>query len=107
MDLNDAVLSEVSRIFRALGDEPRLRLLRVLLDAGRPLSQKMLADQAGLSQANASKHLICLASAGLVTREPHGNQVLFSPVAPLVTGVCGLVCDHVTLRIKQTYESMS
>ena len=107
MLLDDPMLGEVSRMFRALGDEPRLRLLRVLLDAGRPLSQKKLADLAGLSQANASKHLICLASVGLVTREPHGNQVLFSPVAPLVNGVCGLVCDHVAQRITNSYEAMS
>ena len=107
MLLDDPMLCEVARLFRALGDEPRLRLLRVLLDAGRPLSQKVLADQAGLSQANASKHLICLASVGLVTREPHGNQVLFSPEANLVNGVCGLVCDHVTRRIRTSFEAMS
>ena len=106
MFLNDAVITEVGRIFRALGDEPRLRLLRALMEASQPLSQKALADAAGLTQANASKHLICLASAGLVTREPQGNTVLFSPVAPLVTGVCALVRDHVTRRITSSYEAM-
>ena len=107
MLLSEPMLSDVSRLFRALGDEPRLRMLRVLLDAGRPMSQKALAEAAGLTQANASKHLIQLAAAGLVTREPQGNLVLFSAVTPLVTGVCELVCAHVADRIKTTFDSLS
>ena len=106
MNLNETMIAEVGRLFRALGDEPRLRLLRVLLEAGCPQSQKALAEAAGLSQANASKHLIVLASAGLVTREPHGNLVLFSPVAPLVTDVCERVCTHVAERIKTNYDAI-
>lgn len=106
MLLNEPMITEVSRLFRALGDGPRLRLLGILLEASHPLSQKALAEAAGMSQANASKHLIILASTGLVTREPHGNQVLFSPLSPLVTEVCQKVCDHVTQRIKTNYESL-
>ena len=106
MLLSDPMITEVSRLFRALGDEPRLRLLRILLEASHPLSQKALAEAAGMSQANASKHLIFLANTGLVTREPHGNQVLFSPLSPLVTEVCQMVCDHVTKRIRTSYEAL-
>jgi DNA-binding transcriptional ArsR family regulator len=107
MLLSEPMLSDVSRLFRALGDPSRLRILRILLEAGEPQSQKALAEAAGLTQANASKHLIQLAGAGLVTREPHGNQVLFRPVRPLVEVVCGLVCDQVAARIKGIYESMA
>lgn len=105
--LSESMLHEVSRLFRALGDEPRLRMLRILLQEGKPMSQKALAEAAGLSQANASKHLIFLAQAGLVAREPQGNQVLFSPVQPLVSELCERVCAHVADRIKCSYESMS
>ena len=107
MVLNDPMIHEVSQLFRALGDEPRQRLLRILLEAGQPLSQKALAEAAGLSQANASKHLIYLAACGLVTREPQGNLVLFSPVSPLVNDLCGMVCAHVTRRITTSYESLT
>ena len=107
MLLGEPMLSDVSRLFRALGDNSRLRILRILLEAGEPLSQKALAEAAGLTQANASKHLIQLANAGLVTREPHGNQVLFRPVNPLVASVCNLVCTQVADRIKGLYESMA
>ena len=106
MNLNQPMIAEVSRLFRALGDEPRLRLLRVLLEAGCPQCQKVLAEAAGLSQANASKHLIVLVNAGLVTREPHGNLVRFSPVTPLVTDVCERVCAHVAERIKTHHDAI-
>ena len=107
MLLSEPMLNDVSRFFRALGDPSRLRILRILLEAGHPLSQKALAEAAGLTQANASKHLIQLAGAGLVTREPQGNLVLFSAVSPLVPNVCDLVCTQVSARIKGIYESMA
>jgi DNA-binding transcriptional ArsR family regulator len=105
--LSEPVLNDVSRLFRALGDTSRLRILRVLLEAGHALSQKALAEAAGLTQANASKHLIQLVDAGLVTRESQGNLVLFTPVTPLVTDLCATVCTQVADRIKGIYESLS
>ena len=57
--LTDPMISEITGIFGALGDGSRLRILRVLLETQQPLSQGAVADAAGLSQANASKHLAC------------------------------------------------
>lgn len=102
--LRESLLDDVSRLFRALGEAPRLRILRVLLEAGQPLEQKVVALEAGLSQPNASKHLLQLVSAGLVSREARGNRVLFEPVQPLVPELCGMVCAHVADRIKHIYE---
>ena len=107
MTLNQAMISDVSKLFAALGDESRLRILKVLVDACRPMAQGAVAEAAGLSQANASKHLIHLTRVGLVNREPQGNQVFFSPVAPLVPEVCDLMCSHVAERIKAAFSSMS
>jgi len=107
LTLTSPLISDVSRLFAALGDESRLKILKVLVDAGRPMAQGAVAEAAGLSQANASKHLIHLARVGLVTREPVGNQVLFTPVAPLVPDVCDLMCAHVARRIQDAYSSMS
>ncbi len=103
---NDQMLDEVGRLFGTLGDASRLRILRILLGAAAPLSQGAIAEAAGLSQPNASKHLAQLAQAGLVLREPRGSAVLFSPVTPLVQEVCGLVCQHVSRRIQSVYASL-
>lgn len=106
-NLNDQIISDVSRIFSSLGDPSRLRILRTLLEASEPLSQGALIEATGLSQANASKHLSHLVQAGLVLREPARNQVFFRPVQPVVQEVCGLVCQHVTDRIQAAYASIN
>jgi DNA-binding transcriptional ArsR family regulator len=106
LPLNDAMIGEVSDLFSALGDPSRLRLLRALLDAGTPLSQGSAAETAGLSQANASKHLACLVRVGLVLRQPEGNTVFYSPVLPLVGELCGMMCGHVTTRARAAYQAL-
>jgi DNA-binding transcriptional ArsR family regulator len=100
------MIEEVSQLFLALGDPSRLRILRCLLGAEKPLSQGTVAEETGLSQANASKHLAFLVRVGLVTREPNGNTVYFAPVLPLVEEVCHLVCGHVADRVKAAYHAI-
>lgn len=104
--LSNPMIEEVSGLFSALGDASRLKILRSLLDSKGPLSQGAVAEAAGLSQANASKHLACLVRVGLVNREPEGNAVYFTPVMPLVSDLCDLVCDHVSDRAKMTYKAL-
>jgi DNA-binding transcriptional ArsR family regulator len=104
--LSDPMIEEVSRLFLALGDPSRLKILRCLLEAHQPLSQGTVAETTGLSQANASKHLAFLVRVGLANREPQGNVVLFSPVMPLVGEVCDLVCGHVADRVKAAYHAL-
>lgn len=104
--LNDAMIGEASGLFGALGDQSRLCILRALLDAKEPLNQGAVAEATGLSQANTSKHLACLVRVGLVEREPVGNAVLYTPMLPLVSTLCELVCGHVSHRAKSTYQAL-
>jgi DNA-binding transcriptional ArsR family regulator len=104
--MSDPMIEEVSGIFHALSDPSRLKILRSLLESKKPLSQGQVAEVAGLSQANASKHLALLVRERLVLRSPDGNTVFFSPVSPLVPQVCDLMCGHVTQRIKLAYQSI-
>ncbi len=104
--LSDAMIEEISGLFGALGDASRLKILRSLQNAKGPLSQGALSESSGLSQANASKHLASLVRAGLVIREPEGNTVYFSPVLPLVTDLCNIVCGHVSSRAKASYHAL-
>ena len=104
--LTEAMIGSVADIFSALSDPSRLRLLKALSESADPLSQGALAEAAGVSQANASKHLALLARVGLVTRAPEGNTVYYSPVMPLVGNLCDLVCGHVSLRAKETFQAL-
>ncbi len=104
--LSDPMIAEITGLFGALGDSSRLKILRALLDADAPMSQGGVAEQAGLSQANASKHLSCLTRVGLVQRQPEGNTVYYAPVLPLVADLCSLVCDHVSTRAHENYQAL-
>ena len=104
--LTDAMIEEASELFAALGDASRLKILRVLLDDGVPMNQGSIAEAAGLSQANTSKHLACLVRVGLAERNPDGNCVFFAPVLPLVSDLCDLVCGHVSERVRQSYHAL-
>ncbi len=68
-DLFDAV----SEVARALGSGPRLALVDLLAQGERSVEQ--LAGAAGLSVANASRHLQILRRAGLVSTRREGPRV--------------------------------
>jgi len=104
--LSDPMIEQVGQLFLALGDPSRLKILRTLQEAKTAMSQGALAQAAGLSQANASKHLSQLVRVGLVTREAEGNTVFYQAVMPLVEQLCEMVCGHVTERIKNAYKAI-
>jgi DNA-binding transcriptional ArsR family regulator len=75
--------AQLFRLHRALGDEKRLRMLKVLASrAGATLQE--LADAAGLAKSSAHHHLVILRSAGLVkvSTEGHGRYRLDRGVVP-------------------------
>ena len=106
LQLNDQMIEEAGRIFSALSDPSRLKLLRLLMASRKPMSQGALAEITGLSQANTSKHLGFLVQTGLVVREREGNMAYFRLVGPLVSDVCGLVKGHVLYRTQNAYQSL-
>ena len=81
-------------VLRALGDDTRLRVLRLI--AERPRSTQELAPLVGVSEAGLSKQLRVLAEAGLLERRREGYYVLYrlvpdrvAAVAPSLAGFLG------------------
>jgi DNA-binding transcriptional ArsR family regulator len=68
--------AELLRILRALGDDTRLRVLRLI--AERPRTTQELSPIVGLSRAGVSKCLRLLAEAGLVAAKREGYYVVYS-----------------------------
>jgi len=95
--LPDALLEAVAAKFRALAEPMRLKLLQVLFaqETVQECSVQELADAAGLSQANASKHLSVLAAVGLLRRRKSGVRVLYGPADDTARRLCDLMCDRV------------
>ena len=74
-------MKDASALFRLLGDEARLRLLRVLARDRYPLND--LTGVLGLAQSGVSRHLGLLKEAGLVSEERDGAYSYYR-LAPAV-----------------------
>ena len=68
--------AELVEALRALADDTRLRVLRLI--AERPRTTQEIAPLVGLSPAGLSKTLRRLAAAGLVTTHREGYYVVYS-----------------------------
>jgi DNA-binding transcriptional ArsR family regulator len=80
----------LARLFRALGEASRLRILELLLDAGE-LHQAEIVRILGLSQARASEHLSCLVWCGFVTsRTGEARRTYYRVTDPAVAELAGL-----------------
>jgi rhodanese-related sulfurtransferase/DNA-binding transcriptional ArsR family regulator len=70
-----ALYQQIARVAAALGSEARLQLLEYIAQGER--SVDALAQMAGLSMANCSKHLQTLRAAGLVQARKEGLRVFY------------------------------
>jgi ArsR family transcriptional regulator len=86
-DLLDLVASR----FRLLADPTRLKLIEALRDNERTVGD--IAEAAGTSQANASKHLSALLEAALVARRRDGGSVYYRASGRVVYLLIDAVCS--------------
>jgi ArsR family transcriptional regulator len=80
-----------ARVFKALGDPARVRILNMLATADEPVCACEFHPALGLTQATASHHLKRLTDAGLLEREQRGKWAYFSLNPEAVAGLAGLV----------------
>jgi ArsR family transcriptional regulator len=66
-------------MLKTLGDPTRLRILRLLLDAGAELCVCEFVDSLEQPQYNVSKHLAALKSVGLLQNRKEGRWVYYRP----------------------------
>lgn len=66
----------VARLFRALGDATRLRIIELLLREGE-LHQMEIVRRLGASQARISEHMVCLTWCGFVQTRVEGRRTLY------------------------------
>ena len=91
--LRQSHLDSVARMFNALAEPTRLRILQSL-QAG-PLAVGQIVEETGAKQANVSKQLGILHAAGLVSRERNGNIVRYYISESMIFELCGLVCAKI------------
>ena len=97
--LSEEALSLVARRFAVLAEPMRLRLLQLMIDGEK--SVNVLAEAAGGTQANVSRHLQTLAEAGLVSRRKEGLQVFYAILDPSIFELCDLVCGSISRQVEK------
>lgn len=93
--LADADAVELERLFKALGDRHRLRILNMLLGAGgRAVCVCEFQPELGISQPTVSHHLRQLTEAGLLEREKRGTFAYFSLAPGALERVAALLAEQ-------------
>lgn len=85
-------LERAAELFKVLGNESRLWLVR-LLDAG-PATVGSLVEATGMTQPLVSQHLRTLRQAGLVTSSRRGREVVYELSDQHVSHVVSDACVH-------------
>jgi DNA-binding transcriptional ArsR family regulator len=86
------ILDLIAERFRALAEPARLRLLNILMDRERTVSE--LVDETGLNQANVSKHLAVLRTTGFVERRKDGLYAFYRIADSSVEVLCEIMCGR-------------
>ena len=85
-EIDEARAEQVAKVFKALGDPTRVRLLAMIAES--PSGEMCMCDltgPVGLSQPTVSHHMKLLVEAGLATREPRGRWAYFQAVTDPLT----------------------
>lgn len=89
--ITEKLLERVAQRLKAMGSPVRLRILHALEDGERSVTEILGAAKS--TQANVSKHLAVLRSAGLVKSRRDGLSIYYEVADPIVLLVCRTMCD--------------
>jgi ArsR family transcriptional regulator len=103
--LSPEILDLIAARFRVLAEPARLRILNVLMEGERSVSE--LVEETGLNQANASKHLGLLRSSGYVERRKDGLYAIYSVADPSVKELCDIMCGRLEAQIEEQSAILS
>jgi ArsR family transcriptional regulator len=99
IEMTPEVLELVAARFKALAEPTRLRILSVLREGERTVSE--LVEETGLGQANASKHLQLLHDLRYVERRREGLYTIYSLADEDVFELCDIVCGRIEREVEE------
>jgi len=89
--LSDEAAEATARLFRALSDPARVKILNLLTRRDEPVCACEFEPALGLSQPTVSHHLKKLTEVGLLEREQRGKWAYFSLNARALARLASLV----------------
>ena len=102
--LTPEMLARVARLFAALSDESRLRIMLRLRE--NPATVGEVAAALDLAQPSVSKHIAVLRDAGLVTTRRDGAMTAVSIADRSIFNICEQVCGVVLRRHASDFEAL-
>jgi len=103
MDIENA--QRLARVFKALGDPTRVRLLSMIAaHSGGEACVCDLTEPVGLSQPTVSHHMKQLVNAGLVTREQRGKWAYYAIVPETLAILSGVLDPNLGGLVRATQE---
>lgn len=88
----------MSRVFEALGDEHRQRIV-LSFEPGERLNVGQIAEVSTLSRSTVSHHLKILREAGVLRAEKIGKEVYFEVNKTFLTGVFSDVSSYLSTQL--------
>jgi ArsR family transcriptional regulator len=97
--LSNEALELISQRFAVLSEPMRLRLIHLLFEGEKNVSQ--LVEASGGTQANVSRHLQTLTTAGVLARRKEGLMVYYSISDPSIYNLCEVVCGSLEKQLNK------
>jgi ArsR family transcriptional regulator len=97
--MSDEALGLVASRFKLLGERMRLRLIIALEGGEKNVTE--LVEATGGTQANISRHLGALTSAGILGRRKDGLMVYYFIADRSIFDLCESVCGSLQKRLEQ------
>jgi len=105
LKLTPELIAIIAVRFKALSEPARLEILSRLREGEMTVSE--LVDATGLGQANVSKHLQFLHSAGFVDRRKEGLYVYYFLADADVFRLCDLMCGRLERELTNRRKALA
>ena len=94
MNENPIIFDLQAKLCQTLGQSVRLKIINLLKNG--PQCVTSIAENIGVPQPTASRHLTVLRSAGVLTRERKGAEVFYEITSPKIVEVCEMMREVLT-----------
>jgi DNA-binding transcriptional ArsR family regulator len=91
--LTEIELDHLATRFKLLGEPMRLRILQAVCHDAKTVNE--IVEITGSTQANVSKHLSLLATAGILSRKKEGQCVYYGMQDKMVMQLCSMVRSQI------------
>jgi DNA-binding transcriptional ArsR family regulator len=103
VELSGPLVEELlPRFFKALCDPTRIKILKLLLEKERNVSE--LISNLGISQSNVSNHLACLKWCGFVTSRKEGKHVYYGVTDRRIREIIELATQVIAENAESIYS---